>query len=86
MFGWAGANHKNLDKYARLYRAAGCDTLAYYLPTRFIFANTADVPHVSRKLLGVIESEGLSGRPVFFHLLSDTGFKEDRIMEQMCTI
>ncbi len=34
VFGWAGANSKNLGKYSALYHGAGCDTLAYYLPTR----------------------------------------------------
>ena len=35
VFGWAGASARNLDKYARIYRRAGCHTFSYFLPTRF---------------------------------------------------
>ncbi len=73
VFGWAGASDKNLDKYAEIYRRAGCDTLSYYLPTRFIFSCTADVPHVARRLADAVKEAGLDGRPVIFHNLSDTG-------------
>ncbi len=73
VFGWAGANSKNLGKYAELYHGAGCDTLAYYLPTRFIFNRTEDVPHLALELFRGLEREDLAGRPVFLHLLSDTG-------------
>ena len=73
VFGWAGASHKNLDKYAEIYRRAGCDTLAYFLPSRFIFSATAQVPHLARRLMSVADTEGLLDRPIFFHDLSDTG-------------
>ena len=35
VFGWAGASARNLDKYAQIYRRAGCHTFSYFLPTRF---------------------------------------------------
>jgi hypothetical protein len=77
VFGWAGASEKNLDKYAEIYRNAGCDTLAYFLPTRFIFSCGSEVPHLTRKLLDVVQKEGLSKKPLFFHNLSDTGVCPD---------
>ena len=43
LLGWAGATHKNLDKYAMVYRERGCGTLQYILPTRFIFRHTEQV-------------------------------------------
>jgi hypothetical protein len=73
VFGWAGASDKNLDKYSEIYRMMGCDTFAYYLPTRFIFSSTAEVPHVSKRVLDIVEDLGLMNRPIFFHNLSDTG-------------
>lgn len=48
LFGWAGASQKNLGKYAEIYQKAGCATLTYILPTRFIFECTELVSHGSR--------------------------------------
>ena len=73
VFGWAGANEKNLSKYAEIYQRAGCSTMAYILPTRFIFRITEDVPRVAEQLLKAVEMEGLHNRPIFFHNMSDTG-------------
>jgi hypothetical protein len=73
VFGWAGASDKNLDKYAEIYRKAGCDTMAYFLPTRFIFSATASVPLIAKRLMSIADKEGLLGKPIFFHDLSDTG-------------
>jgi hypothetical protein len=73
IFGWAGASAKNLDKYASVYRRAGCDTLSYFLPTRFIVECTGDVPIVARRILEIVRLQGMMDRPVFFHNLSDTG-------------
>ena len=71
--GWAGANHKNLSKYSDIYNRAGCLTLGYNLPSRFVFSQTSEIPHISKELLKVIEEEKLIDRPIFFHLMSDTG-------------
>jgi len=73
VFGWAGANDKNLAKYSEIYQKAGCATLAYYLPTRFIFNQTGDTPHLALELFRGLERDQLMDRPIFFHLLSDTG-------------
>jgi len=73
VFGWAGANKKNLEKYTDIYRQAGCLTLSYNLPTRFIFEITNQVPYLTEKLLDGVVSAGLADRPVFIHVLSDTG-------------
>ena len=73
VFGWAGANKKNLEKYTDIYRRAGCVTLSYNLPTRFIFEMTNQVPYLAAKLLEQVSQAGLVNRPVFIHLLSDTG-------------
>ena len=27
VFGWAGASHKNVDKYSEVWRAAGCSSV-----------------------------------------------------------
>ena len=73
IFGWAGATEKNMDKYSEIYRRAGCDTMAYYLPTRFIMSATSSVPHIARRLMMIADREGLLSKPIFFHDLSDTG-------------
>ena len=73
VFGWAGATEKNMDKYSEIYRQAGCDTMAYYLPTRFIMSATSSVPHIARRLMMIADREGLLSKPIFFHDLSDTG-------------
>ena len=73
VFGWAGATEKNMDKYSEIYRRAGCDTMAYFLPTRFIMSATSSVPHIARRLMVIADREGLLSRPIFFHDLSDTG-------------
>ncbi len=73
VFGWAGSSEKNLDKYCALHRRAGCHTLGYRLPSRFILNCTADVPHVARRLLYEIKREGMIDRPMFLHSMSDTG-------------
>ena len=84
IFGWAGATEKNLDKYAEIYTRAGCDTVAYILPTRFIFSCTAEVPHLSGRLLDIIDKEGLAKRPIFFHNLSDTGLMVYQGVDKVC--
>ena len=84
VFGWAGATDKNLDKYAEIYRKAGCDTFSYILPTRFIFSCTAEVPHLSRRILDIVDKEGLNKRPVFFHNLSDTGLMAYQGIDKVC--
>ena len=73
LFGWAGANGKNLSKYSDIYRKAGCITLGYNLPTRFIFQITEKTPFISKRILEEIENAGVNKRPVFLHLMSDTG-------------
>ena len=73
VFGWAGANGKNLSKYSDIYRKAGCITIGYNLPTRFIFQITEKTPFISRRILEEIENAGIDKRPIFLHLMSDTG-------------
>ena len=73
VFGYAGARARHLDKYAAIYRRAGCHTFSYILPTRFIFSCTEDVPHLAKRILDILDSEDLLKRPIFFHNLSDTG-------------
>jgi hypothetical protein len=79
--GWAGATPKNLSKYSDLYHRAGCFTLGYNLPSRFVFTDTSEVPCISRELLKVIEAEKLLNRPIFLHLMSDTGNKAGLYVE-----
>ena len=73
LFGWAGANGKHLSKYAEMYRRAGCITLGYNLPTRFIFQITEYTPYLSKRVLEEIENAGVEKRPIFLHIMSDTG-------------
>jgi hypothetical protein len=73
VFGWAGASNKNLDRYSEIYRMMGCNTFAYYLPTRFIFFSTAKVPQLSKRVLDIVKDLARINRPIFFHDLSDTG-------------
>ena len=83
LFGWAGANGKNLSKYSDIYRKAGCITLGYNLPTRFIFQITDKTPFISKRILEEIENAGVDKRPVFLHLMSDTGKNHSK--NQFCT-
>ena len=71
--GWAGSTPKNLHKYSEIYHRAGCITLDYNLPSRFVFTETCEVPHIARELLKVIEAAQLLERPLMLHLMSDTG-------------
>ena len=73
LFGWAGATEKNIAKYSDIYIKAGCVTLAYNLPTRFIFQISEDTPYLSKRLVHVVEDAGLERRPMFLHIMSDTG-------------
>ena len=73
LFGWAGANGKNISKYTNIYQKAGCITLGYNLPTRFIFQITEHTPYLSKLVLEEIEKAGVEKRPIFMHLMSDTG-------------
>jgi hypothetical protein len=71
--GWAGATPKNLHKYSEIYQRAGCITLDYNLPSRFVFTETCEVPYIAKELLKVIEAAKLLNKPLFLHLMSDTG-------------
>nr|ADD38055.1 Transmembrane protein 53 [Lepeophtheirus salmonis] len=73
IFGWAGANHKNIEKYAKIYHEAGCSTLSYIIPSRFIFLETIRVPHLSERLLQELKKHNLHERPIYMHNFSDTG-------------
>jgi len=84
VFGWAGATEKNMDKYSEIYRRAGCDTMAYFLPTRFIMSATSSVPHIARRLMVIADREGLLSRPIFFHDLSDTGLMVYQAVNKVC--
>jgi hypothetical protein len=75
LFGWAGATQKNLSKYSTIYGAAGCLTLGYNLPSRYVFTETAKTPRLAEEILALVEAEGLLERPIFLHLMSDTGKK-----------
>ena len=71
--GWAGATPKNLHKYSEIYHRAGCITLDYNLPSLFVFTETCEVPHIAKELLKVMDEAKLMERPLFLHLMSDTG-------------
>ena len=73
LFGWAGANHKNLGKYSTIYEEAGFTTIKYILSTRHIFRDTHQVPELMGKLIEQIGKGDLVGRPLYIHCLSDTG-------------
>jgi len=73
LFGWGGANHKNLSKYSSIYLGAGFTTVQYILPTRHIFRDTAQIPEVMGNLLMQLEKVDIYERPVYVHCLSDTG-------------
>lgn len=75
VFGWAGSNHKNLDKYSQVYRSLGCTTLQYILPTRFIFRYTEQIPEVMDSLSCELSQRLRTqpSTPLLVHSLSDTG-------------
>ena len=52
---------------------AGCITAQYSLPTRLVFRDTAQIPHLMNNILTQLESAGLYNRQVYIHCLSDTG-------------
>lgn len=53
LFGWAGATQKNLRKYTQIYQKAGCHTLGYNLPGRFVFIDTSEVPTIAKEIYQV---------------------------------
>ena len=73
LFGWGGASHKNLGKYSSIYLGVGFTTVQYILPTRHIFRDTAQIPHLMDCLLMQLEKVDIYDRPVYVHCLSDTG-------------
>jgi len=73
LFGWAGANHKNLGKYSAVFETAGHTTVKFIMPTRYIFRDTSQVPELMSKVLERMEGEGLLDRPLVIHCLSDSG-------------
>jgi len=74
LFGWAGASHKNLSKYAEIYTKAGCTTVQYSLPSEYIMHYTSMVPDVMGSYVAKLrETQRLNGRPILIHCLSDGG-------------
>ena len=55
-----------------MYRALGCDTLQYILPTRFIFRHTDQVQEAVEEVARYLQKRGV-GVPLAVHCLSDTG-------------
>lgn len=73
LFGWGGASHKNLSKYADIYLEAGATTAQYVLPSRHVLRDTAQVPRLMDHVLRRLEAVNIYHRPVYVHCLSDTG-------------
>jgi len=73
LFGWGGASHKNLGKYADIYLKTGCTTAQYCLSTRLLFRDTAQIPELMTNILRQLEKVGIYDRQVYVHCLSDTG-------------
>ena len=73
LFGWGGASHKNLGKYADIYLEAGATTAQYVLPSRHVIRDTAQVPRLMDHVLRRLEAVNIYQRPVYVHCLSDTG-------------
>lgn len=73
LFGWGGASHKNLSKYADIYLEAGATTAQYVLPSRHVLRDTAQVPRLMDHVLRRLEAVNIYQRPVYVHCLSDTG-------------
>ena len=75
LFGWAGANHKNLSKYSDIHLGRGHTTAQLLLPTNFVFRHTEQVPELMMTVLEHLVKSGvsISERPVYVHCLSDTG-------------
>merc|ERR1719215_1870070 len=70
ILGWAGASHKNVSKYAELYRRLGCSSLQYILPTRFIFRHSDQVPEAMKGVAAYLGQRPASSS-VLIHCLSD---------------
>merc|ERR1711935_230441 len=84
LFGWAGANHKNLSKYSEIYNSAGCTTVQYNLPSKYIFNYTNMVPDLMRSYMEKLEeTQELSERPVLIHVMSDGGLMSYQVMCQL---
>merc|ERR1711935_338426 len=84
LFGWAGANHKNLSKYSEIYNSAGCTTVQYNLPSKYIFNYTNMVPDLMRSYMQKLEeTQKLSEGPVLIHVMSDGGLMSYQVMCQL---
>jgi len=87
LFGWAGASHKNLSKYAHIYQRAGCSTVQYNLPSKFIFNYTNMVPHLMTSYMARLEgSLKLRDRPILVHCMSDGGLMSYQGLTLMETV
>ena len=73
LFGWGGASHKNLGKYADIYLNGGCTTVQYALPSSYVFRYTEHIPRLMDNILIQLEKVDIYNRQVYVHCLSDTG-------------
>ena len=75
VFGWAGANHKNLQKYCQIYQNLGCSTAAFTLPAEYVLNNTEMVPRlfVEQQVIKKLKKLNIENRDVIVHVMSDAG-------------
>lgn len=73
LYGWGGASHKNLAKYAEIYLNGGCTTVQYTLPSSYLFRHTEHIPRLMDNILRQLEKVDIYNRQVYIHCLSDTG-------------
>jgi len=74
LFGWEDSSHHSMAKYSEIYREAGCTTVQYILPVKYIFDYTEKVPELMKSfLIKLQDEEEIHKRPVYIHCLSDTG-------------
>ena len=75
VLGWAGAKHKNLQKYCKIYQDLGCSTAALTLPADCVLNSTEMLPRLleEQQVIKQLEDLDIEHRDVIVHVLSDAG-------------
>jgi len=74
VFGWAGAQHKHLDKYSQIYRKREFTTVAFTLGTDYVLNTTELIPGlIEEEIENLLKEINIFENQVFIHCLSDAG-------------
>ena len=75
LFGWAGAEDKEMKKYSQMYSKNGYISVRYTAPWNYIFINNEKVPEAAEKLFQLITEQDpkIRDQNRVFHVFSNLG-------------